>query len=557
MTAQPRTSGRRPDDAARRLAAGAPGSGTGGRRPAGRPSPAADGPAPGAPAPGALAPDPDDDVDPLLIGRRIRAARTARGLSLAELAAALDRAPSQLSVIENGKRELRLGELRRIARVLEVGVEDLLDPEPPSRRAALEIALEKAQAGALYRGLGLPDLPVRKSLSDAAIETILTLHEELRRLHEQRAATPEEARRVNGQLRQEQSEAGNYYPALEETARELLARIGHSGGPLSHRKVSLLTEELGFSLHSVPDLPHSARSITDASSMRIYLPLGRDAADPRTTVLQALAAHVLGMDEPADYGELLRQRVEVNYLAAAMLVPEAGASELLQRAKAQRELSVEDLRDEFAVTYELAAHRFTNLATHHLDIPVHFLKVHSSGTIVKAYQNDHVRFPTDALGAVEGQLVCRWWSARRVFRSEDRMRQYSQYTDKPGGTYWCTSRIESGSGGEFSISVGTDFAHTKWFRGRETSVRHSSSCPDPDCCRRPAPELVERWHGSVWPVARLHASLLAAMPTGTFTGVDRVAMLEFLERHAPSTEGKTSGEPKGGAGPASSVPPRR
>ncbi|MEO2096838.1 MAG: helix-turn-helix domain-containing protein [Brachybacterium sp.] len=534
MTAQPRTSGRRPDDAARRPSAGAPGSGTSGRRPVGRPSPAADGPAPGAPAPGALAPDPDDDVDPLLIGRRIRAARTARGLSLAELAAALDRAPSQLSVIENGKRELRLGELRRIARVLEVGVEDLLDPEPPSRRAALEIALEKAQAGALYQGLGLPDLPVRKTLSDAAIETILTLHEELRRLHEQRAATPEEARRVNGQLRQEQSEAGNYYPALEETARELLARIGHSGGPLSHRKVSLLAEELGFSLHSVPDLPHSARSITDASSMRIYLPLGRDAADPRTTVLQALAAHVLGMDEPADYGELLRQRVEVNYLAAAMLVPEAGASELMQRAKAQRELSVEDLRDEFAVTYELAAHRFTNLATHHLDIPVHFLKVHSSGTIVKAYQNDHVRFPTDALGAVEGQLVCRWWSARRVFRSEDRMRQYSQYTDKPGGTYWCTSRIESGSGGEFSISVGTDFAHTKWFRGRETSVRHSSSCPDPDCCRRPSPELVERWHGSVWPVARLHASLLAAMPTGTFTGVDRVAMLEFLERHAPA-----------------------
>ena len=240
MTAQPRTSGRRPDDAARRLAAGAPGSGTGDRRPVGRPSPAADGPAPGAPAPGALAPDPDDDVDPLLIGRRIRAARTARGLSLAELAAALDRAPSQLSVIENGKRELRLGELRRIARALEVGVEDLLDPEPPSRRAALEIALEKAQAGALYQGLGLPDLPVRKSLSDAAIETILTLHEELRRLHEQRAATPEEARRVNGQLRQEQSEAGNYYPALEETARELLARIGHSGGPLSQDRKSVV-----------------------------------------------------------------------------------------------------------------------------------------------------------------------------------------------------------------------------------------------------------------------------------------------------------------------------
>lgn len=476
----------------------------------------------------------DDDFDPLLIGRRIRARRQERGMSLAELAAAIQRAPSQLSVIENGKRELKLGELRRIARALEVSVDDLLDPEPPNHRAALEIALASAQAGTLYRSLALPELPVRKSLPDAAIETILALHGELRRLHEERAATPEEARRVNGQLREEQSRAGNYDPALEETARDLLARIGHRGGPLSHRKVSLLAAELGFTLHSVPDLPHSTRSITDAEHRRIYLPLGRATSDPRTTVLQAIAAHVLGKEEPADFGELLRQRVETNYLACALLLPEGSALDFLREAKAQRELSVEDLRDEFAVSYETAAHRFTNLATVHLDIPVHFLKVHSSGTILKAYQNDEVRFPTDALGAVEGQRVCRWWSARRVFRSEDRMSQYCQYTDKPGGTYWCTSHIETGQGGEFSISVGTRYEHTRWFRGRETPVRHSSSCPDPACCREPDPALVDRWEGSVWPVARLHASLLAAMPSGTFTGVDRVAMLEFLERHSPS-----------------------
>jgi len=479
----------------------------------------------------------DDSYDPLLIGQRIRARRVERGLSLAQLADRVERAPSHLSVIENGKRELRLGELRRIARALDVGVDDLLATEPPSRRAALEIALERAQAGTLYQSLPLPELPVRKSLSDAAIETILALHEELRRLHEERAATPEEARRVNGQLREEQSRAGNYDAALEEVARDLLAQIGHRGGPLSQSKVSLLASKLGFSLHSVPDLPHSTRSITDSEHMRIYLPLGRATSDPRSTVLQAIAAHVLGKSEPADYGELLRQRVETNYLACALLLPEEGALDFLQHANTQRELSVEDLRDEFAVSYEMAAHRFTNLATHHLGIPVHFLKVHSSGTILKAYQNDAVRFPTDALGAVEGQRVCRWWSARRVFRSEDRMRQYCQYTDKPGGTYWCTSHIESGPGGEFSISVGTSYQHTKWFRGRETTVRHSSSCPDPACCREPDPTLVDRWKGSVWPVARLHASLLAAMPTGTFTGVDRVAMLEFLDRHAPEVQG--------------------
>ena len=471
--------------------------------------------------------------DPLTIGKRIRAQRLARGLSLHDLAARLERAPSQVSVIENGRRELKLGELERIARILDVPPAELLRPEAPSRRDALEIALEKAQRGSLYRGLRLPELPVRKSLSDEAIETILALHDELLRLHEQRAATPEEARRVNGELRAEQSRAGNYYPELEARARELLALIDRRGGPLSQRGVAELAAKLGFTLHSVPDLPASTRTVTDAEHMRIYLPLGRGGADSRAAVLQALAAHVLGHPEPRDYGELLRQRVETNYLAGAVLVPEASAVEFLGAAKRRHELSVEDLRDEFGVSYESAAHRFSNLATEHLGIPVHFLKTHSSGAILKAYQNDDVRFPADALGAVEGQIVCRWWSARQVFRAEDRFSPFYQYTDKPGGTYWCTSRIETGPNGEFSISVGTRFDDAKWFRGREAVRRMVSSCPEPTCCREPDAELAARWEDAARPSARLHASLLAAMPAGTYTGVDRVAVLDFLERHAP------------------------
>ncbi|RRJ87874.1 XRE family transcriptional regulator [Gulosibacter macacae] len=476
----------------------------------------------------------EDMFDSLTIGRRIRAGRLARGMSLQALAERLGKAPSQVSVIENGRREIKVGELQQIARILEVSFDDLLRPEPPSKRAALEIALERAQRGTLYNSLALPELPVRKSLSDEAIETILKLHDELRRLHEERAATPEEARRANGQLRREQSQRGNYYPELERAARELLEAIGHRGGPISQRATAELAAHLGFTLHYVADLPHSTRSITDAEHHRIYLPLRPHATDPRSTVLQALAAHVLGKREPVDFGDLLRQRVETNYLAGAILIPEQGAVEFLTAAKDERALSVEDLRDEFSVSYEAAAHRFSNLATEHLGIPVHFIKVHPSGAILKAYQNDDVQFPSDALGTIEGQVVCRWWSARQVFGSEDRMSPYYQYTDKPAGTYWCTSRIESGSAGEFSISVGTRFADAKWFRGRDTQRRLSSTCPDPSCCREPADELSSRWRETAWPSARLNASLLAAMPNGTYTGVDRVAVLEFLDRHAPS-----------------------
>ncbi|CAN5382167.1 acetate metabolism transcriptional regulator RamB [soil metagenome] len=481
--------------------------------------------------------DDEDVLDSLTIGRRIRQLRSDRGMTLDDLAAALERAPSQVSVIENGKRELKLGELQKLARLLGTTLDELLSPEPPSRRAALEIALERAQRGPLYSSLPLPALPVRKTLSDEAIETILGLHDELQRLHTERATTPEEARRANVELRSEQRKRGNHFAELENTARGLLEAVGHRGGPLSQRLASDLASHLGFTLHYVADLPTTTRSVTDRHNGRIYLPVHQSAGgDPRSALLQALAAHVLGKQEPRDYADLLRQRVETNYLTGALLIPEASAVEFLQAAKAARELSVEDLRDEFATTYETAAHRFTNLATHHLGIPVHFLKVHSSGAISKAYENDGAAFPTDALGAIEGQIVCRYWSARQVFDVEDRFSPYHQYTDKPAGTYWCTSSIQNTASGAFSVSVGTPFAHVKWFRGRDTARRYTSRCPDPSCCRQPPPALATRWKSHAWPSARLNSSLLAAMPTGTFTGVDLTEVYEFLDAHSPDDD---------------------
>ncbi|TAJ47292.1 MAG: helix-turn-helix domain-containing protein [Herbiconiux sp.] len=480
----------------------------------------------------------DDDymLDSLTIGRRIRQLRSERGLTLDDLGTAIGRAPSQVSVIENGKRELKLGELQRFARVLDVSIDQLLSSEPPTHRAALEIALERAQRGPLFASLGLPPLPVRKTLSDEAIETILGLHRELERVHGERAATPEEARRANTELRRTMRQRNNYFADLEQTAAELHAAVGHTGGPLSQRVASDLASHLGFSLHYVGDLPGSTRSVTDLRNGRIYVPLGQSPdADPRSVVLQALAGHVLGHSEPADYAEFLRQRVETNYLAAALLVPQRGAVDILTQAKDARELSVEDLRDAFGVNYETAAHRFTNLATEHLGIPVHFLKVDSSGIISKAYENDNVAFPTDALGAIEGQTVCRFWSARRVFDVEDRFSPYHQYTDKPVGTYWCTSRIQTSGRGQFSVSVGTNFANAKWFRGRDTPTRFHSGCPDESCCRRPPASLATRWQGQAHPSARLNSSLHAAMPTSGFTGVDTTEVFEFLERHAPTS----------------------
>ncbi|MBG6237225.1 putative transcriptional regulator/DNA-binding XRE family transcriptional regulator [Mycetocola sp. CAN_C7] len=473
-------------------------------------------------------------LDALTLGRRIRELRVARGMTLEQLGTAIDRAPSQVSTIENGRREPRLSMLRQIAAALSTTTENLLREEAPSERAALEIAVERAQRGPVFPALGIRPVRVSKGHSDDTLRTILALHQEVERLHRERAATPEEARRANAQLRATMRARDNYFPELEAEASRLLAAVGHTGGPVSQQLVGDMANHLGFTLHYVGDLPHSTRSVTDSRNGRIYLPTQQSASrDSRSPVVQALASLVLGHQEPTSYADFLRQRVETNYLTAAILLPEADAVRHLTEAKNFRRISLEDLRDAFAVSYETAAHRFTNLATARLGIPVHFTKVHESGTIVKAYSNDGVVHPTDALGAVEGTTVCRRWTAFTVFAAEDRFSPWYQYTDNPNGTYWCTSRIEKAKEGDYSVTVGVPFEHVKWFRGRETTTRSRSSCPDPDCCRNAPSELADKWAHQSWPAARTPTSLLAALPTGAFPGVDEVEVYSFLEAHEP------------------------
>ncbi|MET1035580.1 MAG: helix-turn-helix domain-containing protein [Arthrobacter sp.] len=473
------------------------------------------------------------DLDVIALGRRVRHLRKAKGLTLDGLGVAVGTAPSQLSLIENGKREPKLSMLRQLAAALGTSLDELLGAEPPSRRAALEIELERAQRGPLYGSLGLPKVRVSSRLSMEVLESLVGLQNELERRLDEQAATPEEARRANTEIRGEMREKNNYYAELERQAQELLDAVGHRSGPLSHHVAADIAEHLGFGLRFVGDLPHSTRSVTDLKNRRIYLTQSRrEDHDARSVLLQAVGHYVLGHQTPADYSEFLRQRVYTNYFAAALLMPERSTVEFLAQAKDAKELAIEDLRDAYAVSYESAAHRFTNLATEHLGITTHFQKVHESGIIHKAYENDGVNFPADHTGAIEGQPVCRYWTSREVFDVEDKFRAYNQYTDTAVGTFWCTARTERHSSGTYSLSIGVPFQHVKWFRGRDTTERSTSRCPDESCCRRPPADLAVRWAGNAWPAARANSHLLAAMPPGAFPGVDETEVYQFLQAHA-------------------------
>ncbi|GAA2921321.1 transcriptional regulator with XRE-family HTH domain/predicted transcriptional regulator [Microbacterium keratanolyticum] len=468
------------------------------------------------------------------LGHRIRHHRLARGLTLDELGATVGVAGSQLSLIENGKREPKLSLLQAIALATDTEVTDLISGEPPNRRAALEIELERAQAGSVFRQLGIAPVRVSKGMSDETIESILGLHRELLRREREAIATPEEARRANTELRIRMRERGNYLPEIERLAEKQLKAAGHTSGALSHRTVSIMAEQLGFELLYVNDLPHSTRSVTDLENGRIYLP---PASIPgghglRSMALQAMAHRLLGHTPPTDYADFLQQRLEINYYAACCLMPETAAVSFLQQAKKDRNLAVEDFRDAFGVTHEGAGMRMTNLMTEHLGMQLHFLRVDATGAITRVYENDGIPLPMDVTGSIEGQRVCRHFSARQAFTQQNRTTEHHQYVDTPGGTYWSSTQTGSSGEGEFSVTVGVAFDDSRWWRGRETSERAVSHCPDESCCRRPPADATDRWKGRAWPSARVHTHMFSPLPRGAFPGVDDNEVYTFLDRHA-------------------------
>ncbi len=476
------------------------------------------------------APEPTDDA--FTLGRRLNALRKARHLTLATVADAVGVAPSQLSLIENGKREAKLSTVQALARHYGVSLDEVLEG-PTSKRTQLEIELEGHMRSPLARSRGLPPIRVGPRTPTDVLESMVALHRELQRLSEQHVATPEEARRANVVLRGQMRDRDNYYGELEATASALLARIKHDSGPVAAKEVNALVKHLGFTTRHVDDLPHSTRSVIDQRNRRIYL--ARQAStvghDQRSVLLQAIGHHVLGHTPPADYAEFLAQRVQTNYLAGALTLPEAGVVEMLRAGARERDLDVDTIQAAYGVSWETAAHRVTNLATKHLGIPLHFAKVHDTGTIYKAYENDGTLFPMDPTGAIEGQPVCRKWASRQVFERGVADEPYHQYTDTKSGTYWTTVRLERAPGGLYSVSLGTDFVNAKYFRGRETRLRTKSTCPDEACCRRPPAHLLAAWGGQVWPSARARTHMMAALPPGAFPGVDETEVYTFLENH--------------------------
>ena len=491
-----------------------------------------------------------DSLDPLVFGQRLRHLRKRSGTTLEALGERIGRSASYLSQLENGHREPRLSTVNQLADALACRPADLLSADAPSRRAELEVALKHIQKDPRYQALRLPYLKASARLDPAALEHIVALFEHVQKLSAPQAhtvVTPNGvpatigARTANAAMRAEMRERDNYYEEIEHAAGEALAAIGYSGpGAVSERHLTDIAAYYGFQIARVQDLPRSTRSIADTANRIIYVPQRNTTGgmrSSRSVIAQTLGHFALRHADPADFEGYVRQRVEANYFAGALLAPERAVVEALAEAKRDEDISIEDLSELFYISYEMAAHRATNLITRHFGIPVHFQRSDPEGILWKAYENDGVLLPADTDGTIEGQRLCRWWSSRQAFESEDSYELHYQYTDTPTGTYWCVTHVDLDRNQGDAITFGTTEQMSHWFRGSDTTRRATSTCPDPNCCHQPHQAAANRWDNHAWPSARDHSQFVSGLPTDTLTfdphpGVDLPDVYTFLDRHS-------------------------
>ena len=487
-----------------------------------------------------VAPASGKAFDPIVLGHRLRHMRRSAGLTLAGLGDRIGRPASYLSQVENGRIEPKLGVLGDLATALGCGTVDLLDPTPPSRRAELEIQLTRAQAGPWRSTLDLPELRAGARLDDDVLEALVGLYRALPDVEVSRSGLAsleagDRARIANIALRTEMRSRDNYFAEIEAEASAGLKAAGYTGeGPPTERHMADLAAHYGFTVERVKGMPRTARSVTDTRRRVIYIAQRDDLTvrAARSVILQTLGHFALEHAETTDFEGYLRQRIESNYFAAAVLVPEAAAVDFLVAARDDRDLSIEDLKERYYVSYEMATHRFTNLATVRLGVPVHFIRTDPEGIITKAYENDGIEFPADADGGLEGARLGRHWGARQAWDGSDLLHYQLTTTDR--GEFWCVTYIENATERTpYAVTLGCRAADAGLFRGGGTLRRVSGRSEDD----RVEPEVLRRWDGVAWPSASERSFILTALPSASreftpFPGIDLLDVYRFLDRQA-------------------------
>jgi predicted transcriptional regulator/transcriptional regulator with XRE-family HTH domain len=396
------------------------------------------------------------------IGKTIRRLRMEQGFTQQGFAQKLGISTSYLNLVEHDQRNVTASLLFKLTDLLKVDLAALSG----TQEREFEVLLREAFSDPGLGGESVPESEIKTlAAAPAAARAVLALHKALAGAREESSGiTLPSGRKIllpNEEVRDFFHDHENHFPALEEAAEAISAKLDSSSGS-SHALAERLRREHGLVVR-VQSLPGALR-VFDAASRILHLSedLPRESRGFQMAFQLALLESRAPVDaiieraapSSRDAAELLRIGL-LNYIAGALLMPYAATLSVAR----ERRYDVDAIAARFGVSYEQACHRLTTLQRAGArGVPFFFLRVDPAGNVSKRFSA--AGFPFMRFGG-----TCPRWIVHSAFATPGVIRvQVAQLSPKE--TFLCFARSITGRPARWGepppvhvVAMGCDVSH--------------------------------------------------------------------------------------------------
>jgi len=334
----------------------------------------------------------------IFAGPRIRRVRNGLGLTQTAMAGELGISPSYLNLIERNQRPLTVQLLLKLASVYRLDLDELRGEAGGSAAALREVFADPLLEGEVPSPQEIVEVAEAAPNAAAAIVKLYRAYrEQLERLtdlsemlaREGRATSPGAARLPLDEVREAFDRRPNHFPAIDEAAEALHARIVEGAGPggdLFPALKAWLKREHDISVRTLPlhAMPLWRRRF-DRHSMRLFLSERLSQADQlreaamelcQLALREIFAAEIEALKLSSDEARRLARFEFARYGAHALAMPYEAFHAAAQRARCD----IDVLAARFGVSFEMAANRLTSLSRHgRAGVPFFMVEVDQAG----------------------------------------------------------------------------------------------------------------------------------------------------------------------------------
>ncbi len=417
------------------------------------------------------------------LGPRVKRLRRELGLTQAQLAADLGISAPYVALIERNQRPVTADLLLRLAATYRLDLSALASGGAEDDETRLATVLRDPLLGEV----DVPTIELRDvaanypGITEAMVRLHAALGERTLALANAEAGLGEiAARDPVAQAQHFIAARRNCFPALDEAAEELGARVEAAGGMEAY-----LTQRFEIRVRTLPpDVMMGAQRRYDRHREELWIDETLDGASHRFQVALQLAwlalkgpieAAMRGTEMLGEEARVLIRRALGGYAAAALRLPYAAFA----RDAEASSYDLERLARRWGASFEQVAHRLTTLqkpgATH---VPFFFLRVDIAGNVSKRL--DGAGFPFARHGG-----ACPLWNVHAAFREPRRI--LTQWLELPDGKrFFSIARTVTSGGGRH----GAPFVERVVALGTAANEAHrliytrGEGAPDPE---RPTP----------------------------------------------------------------------